>query len=100
MHNLKSLKNIGDGIWWAIITFATVGYGDIYPITFLGKLLGCIICLVGVAMVAIPTVSLVLLLSISYKRRNKERNSIRKRRIDDNKVPQKQLLGSIFFSYR
>ena len=48
-------KNIGDGIWWAIITFATVGYGDIYPITFLGKLLGCIICLVGVAMVAIPT---------------------------------------------
>ena len=49
------IENIGDGIWWAIITFATVGYGDIYPITFLGKLLGCIICLVGVAMVAIPT---------------------------------------------
>ena len=48
-------ENIGDGIWWAIITFATVGYGDIYPITPLGKLLGCIICLVGVAMVAIPT---------------------------------------------
>ena len=47
--------NIGDGIWWAIITFATVGYGDIYPVTFLGKLLGCVICLVGVAMVAIPT---------------------------------------------
>lgn len=47
-------KNIGDGIWWAIITFATVGYGDIYPVTPLGKLLGCIICLVGVAMVAIP----------------------------------------------
>ena len=40
-------KNIGDGIWWAIITFATVGYGDIYPVTPLGKLLGCIICLVG-----------------------------------------------------
>lgn len=39
-------ENIGDGIWWAIITFATVGYGDIYPITPLGKLLGCIICLV------------------------------------------------------
>lgn len=48
-------ENIGDGIWWAIITFATVGYGDIYPITPLGKLLGCIICLIGVAMVAIPT---------------------------------------------
>lgn len=51
----RGFENIGDGIWWAIITFATVGYGDIYPITPLGKLLGCIICLVGVAMVAIPT---------------------------------------------
>ena len=51
----KVFKNIGDGIWWTIITFATVGYGDIYPITFLGELLGCIICLVGVTMVAIPT---------------------------------------------
>lgn len=48
-------ENIGDGIWWAIITFTTVGYGDIYPITPLGKLLSGIICLVGVAMVAIPT---------------------------------------------
>ena len=47
-------KNIGYGIWWTIITFATVGYGNIYPITFLGELLGCIICLVGVTMVAIP----------------------------------------------
>ena len=62
-------KNIGDGIWWAIITFATVGYGDIYPVTPLGKLLGCIICLVGVAMVAIPTGIISLLLSTLYKKK-------------------------------
>lgn len=47
--------NIGDGVWWAIVTFATVGYGDIYPITPIGKILGGIICFIGVAMVAIPT---------------------------------------------
>lgn len=48
-------------------------------------------------MVAIPTGIISSSLSISYKRRNKERNSIRKRRIDDNKVPQKQLLGVYSF---
>ena len=46
-------KNIGDGIWWSIVAFTTTGYGDIYPITFLGKLLGCFISLIGIAMIAI-----------------------------------------------
>ena len=71
----KVFKNIGDGIWWTIITFATVGYGDIYPITFLGKLLGCIICLVGVTMVAIPTG---IISSSQY--RTKEETKPRKRK--------------------
>ena len=65
-------ENIGDGIWWAIITFATVGYGDIYPITPLGKLLGCIICLVGVAMVAIPTGIISLLYQYRTKKEKKQ----------------------------
>ncbi len=48
-------KNVGDSLWWAIVAFTTVGYGDIYPITPLGKLLSCIISLIGIAMIAIPT---------------------------------------------
>ena len=48
-------RNIGDGVWWSIVTFATVGYGDIYPVTPLGKLLGGLIALIGIAMIAIPT---------------------------------------------
>ena len=43
------------GIWWAASTLLTVGYGDIYPITPLGKLLGIGITFLGVGMVAIPT---------------------------------------------
>lgn len=38
-----------------MVTFATVGYGDIYPVTMLGKLLGSIISMIGIAMIAIPT---------------------------------------------
>ena len=48
-------RNIGDGIWWAIVTFTTTGYGDIYPITFIGKLLGIFISMIGIAMIAIPS---------------------------------------------
>ena len=48
-------KNVGDGIWWSVVAFTTTGYGDIYPITPLGKLLGIIISMVGVAVIALPT---------------------------------------------
>ncbi len=48
-------KNAFSGIWWAASTLLTVGYGDIYPITTLGKLFGIFITFLGVGMVAIPT---------------------------------------------
>ena len=48
-------KNAFSGIWWASSTLLTVGYGDIYPITTAGKILGIIITFLGVGMVAIPT---------------------------------------------
>ena len=48
-------RNVGQSFWWAVVTFTTTGYGDIYPITPLGKILGIIISLVGIAMIAIPT---------------------------------------------
>lgn len=51
----EAFENIGDGFWWAIVAFTTVGYGDIYPVTPLGRLLSSIISLIGIAMIAIPT---------------------------------------------
>ena len=48
-------KNAFSGIWWAASTLLTVGYGDIYPITTAGRILGIIITFLGVGMVAIPT---------------------------------------------
>lgn len=47
--------NVGQGLWWSIITFATVGYGDIFPITVAGKILAGIIAMIGIGMLALPT---------------------------------------------
>ena len=47
--------NAFSGLWWAVSTFTTIGYGDIIPITALGKILSGIIALLGIGLVAIPT---------------------------------------------
>ena len=47
--------NAFSGIWWAVSTLLTVGYGDIYPITDMGRLFSIILTFLGVGMVAIPT---------------------------------------------
>ncbi len=48
-------QNAFSGIWWSVSTLLTVGYGDIYPVTIAGKMLGILISFLGVGMVAIPT---------------------------------------------
>ncbi len=49
-----SFTSIPAAMWWAVVTLTTVGYGDIYPTTSLGKLIGTIIALVGIGMFALP----------------------------------------------
>ena len=47
--------NAFSGVWWAVATLTTVGYGDIYPVTGMGRFLGGIIALTGIGLVAVPT---------------------------------------------
>lgn len=51
----EAFQNAFSGMWWAIATFTTVGYGDIYPITVAGKLLGGFVSILGIDLVAVPT---------------------------------------------
>ena len=51
----EKFSSISESIWWATISLATVGYGDVYPITIGGKIFATLISLVGIGVVAIPT---------------------------------------------
>lgn len=66
-------KNIPDAMWWSVMTMTTVGYGDIYPITALGKFLGSVIAVLGLAVFALPTAILSAGLLEEF-RRKKELN--------------------------
>lgn len=48
-------NNALSGLWWAIATLTTVGYGDIYPVTAIGRVMSAIIALLGIGMIAVPT---------------------------------------------
>ena len=48
-------SNAFSGIWWSVSTLLTIGYGDIYPVTTMGKIFSIFITFLGVGMVAIPT---------------------------------------------
>ena len=61
MYNFESeaqpdkFSNAFDSLWWAMSALTTVGYGDVYPITVAGKILGIVIAIIGIGMVAVPT---------------------------------------------
>ncbi len=51
----EAFPNVIASLWWAVCTFTTVGYGDVYPITTLGRLFAAVISIMGIGVVAIPT---------------------------------------------
>lgn len=67
----EAFYDIGQGFWWSIITFATVGYGDIYPITPLGKIIASLIAFIGIGTIALPAG---IISSAFYRKVNAEKN--------------------------
>lgn len=47
-HQGANITKLGDGIWWAVVTIATVGYGDYYPITTVGRVIAIFVMFSGI----------------------------------------------------
>lgn len=54
-HPGTSFNNVPNSLYWAVVTLSTVGYGDITPVTSVGKLLSALIMLLGYTLLAVPT---------------------------------------------
>lgn len=56
-HN-QNLHSFGDAIWWAIVTVTTIGYGDIFPVTTLGRVVGGFLMFAGIGTLGIFTAAI------------------------------------------
>jgi voltage-gated potassium channel len=54
----KDFHTLGDALWWALVTLATVGYGDIVPHTAWGRVLGSVVIICGITFLSILTATI------------------------------------------
>jgi len=54
----NNFPNIGDGLWWAVQTVTTVGYGDLVPTSVLGRLVAALVMLLGIGFLTVVTAAI------------------------------------------
>jgi len=62
--------SIPEGIYWAVVTLTTVGYGDIAPITTIGRFIASFVMILGYGIIAVPTGIVTAEFAISSSKRN------------------------------
>jgi len=65
----KTYPNIGDGLWWAIQTVTTVGYGDLVPASTTGRLVAALVMVVGIGFLTVITAAITSAFVESARRR-------------------------------
>jgi voltage-gated potassium channel len=64
----KDFDSVGEGVWWAIVTLATVGYGDVVPTTPWGRVIGGAVIVLGVTFLAFLTATVTSLFVATEQR--------------------------------
>lgn len=67
--------SIPRSLWWSIVTLTTVGYGDVYPVTALGKFLSGLVAIAGIGLIAMPAGILAAAFSDAVQRRKGSKQS-------------------------
>ena len=68
----EEFESIPKSMWWAVVTLTTVGYGDVIPVTTMGKVLGAVITILGVGLAALPAGILASGLASELEQRREE----------------------------
>ena len=84
---------MGDGIWWAIVTLGTVGYGDIVPHTGWGRVVGAVVIVVGVTFISFLTATVTsMFVSADQDERTAEAETLRASREAETQAMLQKLL--------
>jgi voltage-gated potassium channel len=67
----EAFPSIPAAMWWGVVTLTTVGYGDIYPVTVIGKLFGAILAFIGIGLFALPAGIIAAGFSEEIQRKNR-----------------------------
>ncbi|MRX42830.1 potassium channel family protein [Agromyces kandeliae] len=58
-----TITNFGDALWWAVVTLTTVGYGDTYPVTTVGRVWAVLLMVGGIAIVGVASATIISVLN-------------------------------------
>jgi ABC-type phosphate transport system permease subunit len=70
----EDFTSIMQGCWWAIVTITTIGYGDVVPHTWLGKIVGSVVLTLGIVFLALPMTIIVGKFSTVYEKEKEKKD--------------------------
>lgn len=96
----ETFGSILHALWWSVVTMTTVGYGDVVPITALGKIIATVIMLIGVGLVALPAGMLAARFSEELRERKENLDTQIKEALTDGYIAQQEYSDLVLLADR